>query len=62
MLQDVRAGRPLEWEAILGAVIEIAQLRGVPVPSLKNIAACLGVLDLRLRADGTGIGPLAARS
>jgi 2-dehydropantoate 2-reductase len=62
MLQDVRAGRPLEWEAILGAVIEIAQLRGVAVPSLKNIAACLGVLDLRLRADSAGIVPLAAKS
>lgn len=61
MLQDVRAGRSLEWQSILGAVIEIADLRGVSVPSLKNIAACLGVLDLRLRADGAGIAPLAAR-
>jgi 2-dehydropantoate 2-reductase len=60
MLQDVRAGRPLEWQAILGAVVEIAEARGVPVPCMKNIAACVGVLDLRLRSDGAGIAPHAA--
>lgn len=58
MLQDVRAGRPLEWQAILGSVIEIAGLTKVPVPTLKNIAACIGVLDQRIRSEGLGIGPL----
>jgi 2-dehydropantoate 2-reductase len=52
MLQDVRAGRPLEWQAILGSVIEVAALTGVPVPTLKTIAACVGVLDARIRTDG----------
>jgi 2-dehydropantoate 2-reductase len=58
MLQDVRAGRPLEWQAILGSVIEIAGLTKVAVPTLRNIAACIGVLDQRILNEGLGIGPL----
>jgi len=58
MLQDVRAGRPLEWQAILGSVIEIAGLTKVPVPTLRNISACIGVLDQRIRSEGLGIGPV----
>jgi 2-dehydropantoate 2-reductase len=58
MLQDVRAGRPLEWQAIVGAVIETAALTGVPVPTLTTIAACVGVLDQRIRADGVAFSPI----
>jgi len=61
MLQDVRAGRPLEWQAILGSVIEIAGLTKVSVPTLRNIAACIGVLDKRIRSEGIGIGPVVHR-
>jgi ketopantoate reductase len=57
----VRAGRPLEWQAILGAVIEIAGLTKVSVPTLRNIAACIGVLDKRIRSEGIGIGPVVHR-
>jgi 2-dehydropantoate 2-reductase len=57
MLQDVRAGRPLEWEAILGVVIEIAALTGVPVPTLQTIAACVAQLDERIRVDGVAFHP-----
>jgi 2-dehydropantoate 2-reductase len=35
MLQDREAGKPLEVDALLGAVIEIADGNGVPVPSLR---------------------------
>lgn len=58
MLQDVRAGRPLEWEAIIGSVVEIAEWTGVAVPTLKVVMACVGVLDQRICSSGTGIGPL----
>lgn len=61
MLQDVRAGRPLEWQAILGSVVEIAGLTKVSVPTLRNIAACIGVLDQRIRSEGIGIGPVVHR-
>jgi 2-dehydropantoate 2-reductase len=61
MLQDLRAGRPLEWDAILNAVIDIATVTGVPVPTLKNIAACIGILDQRIRADGVAFQPISKR-
>jgi 2-dehydropantoate 2-reductase len=35
MLQDVEAGKPLEVDALLGAVIEIADGSGIAVPSLR---------------------------
>jgi len=44
--------------AILGSVIEIAGLTKVAVPTLRNIAACIGVLDQRILNEGLGIGPL----
>ena len=37
MLQDLEAGKALELDALLGAVIEIADWRGVDVPSLKAL-------------------------
>lgn len=39
MLQDYLAGKPVELEPILGAVIEMADLASVPVPSLKAVYA-----------------------
>jgi 2-dehydropantoate 2-reductase len=59
MLQDLRAGRGLEADAILNAVIEIAGLTGVPVPTLANIATCIGLLDQRVREDRVGVAPRA---
>ena len=39
MLQDLEAGKPLETDALLGAVIELAQARDVDVPSLRALFA-----------------------
>lgn len=58
MLQDARAGRPLEWEAIVGVVLELAALTKTPAPSLKFIAACIGLIDQRIRADKVAIRPV----
>ena len=35
MLQDLEAGKPLEIDCLTGAVIEIAELLGVPVPQTR---------------------------
>ena len=35
MLQDLEAGKPLELDALLGAVIEIADWKGIDVPRLR---------------------------
>lgn len=46
MLQDFEAGRRLELDAILAAVIDLAERVDVPVPTLR---AVLGLVDLRAR-------------
>jgi 2-dehydropantoate 2-reductase len=45
MLQDLEAGRPLEVDALLGAVVELAGGAAVPVPSLRAIYALAKLLD-----------------
>lgn len=49
MLQDVEAGRDLEIEALLGAVIELARLTGTPTPRLDAVYALTTLLDESLR-------------
>ena len=39
MLQDLELGRPLEVEAFLGAVVEMAGWVGVPVPLCQAMLA-----------------------
>jgi 2-dehydropantoate 2-reductase len=39
MLQDLELGRPLEIEAILGAVVEMAEWTGVPMPISQSVLA-----------------------
>jgi 2-dehydropantoate 2-reductase len=45
MLQDVEAGRPLEVDALLGAVVELADGAGIPVPSLRVVYGLTKLLD-----------------
>ncbi len=49
MLQDVETGRPLELEALVGSVLELGALTGVPTPSLSAIYACTSLLAKVLR-------------
>ncbi len=45
MLQDVEAGRPLEVEALVGAVVELAGQVGIPVPALDVVYRLTRRLD-----------------
>ena len=45
MLQDVEAGKSLEIDGLLGAVIELAEMTGTETPALKSICACVGLLN-----------------
>jgi 2-dehydropantoate 2-reductase len=47
MLQDLESGRPMEIEAIVGAVVELGDRLGVPVPSTRAVYACVKLLDER---------------
>jgi 2-dehydropantoate 2-reductase len=45
MLQDLEAGKPLEIDALLGSVIELAGDKKVEVPSLRAVFALTKLLD-----------------
>ena len=44
MLQDVETGRPPELEAIVGAVVELGNKMGLPLPRTKAVYACVKLL------------------
>jgi 2-dehydropantoate 2-reductase len=44
MLQDVEAGRPIEIEAIVGAVVELGTKLGVEMPYTTTVYACAKLL------------------
>lgn len=57
-LQDVRAGRPLEMDAIVNVVLELGEMTGVATPSLAVVAACVNLLNQRITVDGVAIRPV----
>lgn len=48
MLQDVEQGNSLEVEALLGSVLELADLTDTPMPVTRSIFACTNLLDQAL--------------
>jgi 2-dehydropantoate 2-reductase len=55
MLQDLEGGRPLEIEAMLGVVIELAEMTKIEVPTLRSLYACVSLLDQTVRQEGVRI-------
>jgi 2-dehydropantoate 2-reductase len=49
MLQDLEAGRPMEIDAVIGAVVELGERLGVAMPSTKAVYACVKLLDAKQR-------------
>jgi 2-dehydropantoate 2-reductase len=45
MLQDLEAGRPLEIDALLGSVVELADRLAIEVPHLRTLYACVKLLE-----------------
>lgn len=45
MLQDVRAGRPTEVNAVTGAVVRVGKRLGVPTPVLETLALAVAALS-----------------
>ncbi|GGL80502.1 2-dehydropantoate 2-reductase [Streptomyces fumigatiscleroticus] len=50
-LQDLERGRPLELDVLLAAVVELAGITGVPVPTLRTVHAISDLLALRSAED-----------
>ena len=44
MLQDLEAGRPLELEALVGAIVELGERVGLPMPCTRTVYACTKML------------------
>jgi len=44
MLQDLEAGRPMELEAIVGAVVELGERLNLPMPHTRTVYACARLL------------------
>jgi 2-dehydropantoate 2-reductase len=53
MLQDVEAGKPIELDALVGAVVELGRLTGTPTPHIDAVYACASLLAKSL-ADQNG--------
>ncbi|WP_061291298.1 2-dehydropantoate 2-reductase [Herbidospora cretacea] len=51
-LQDLEKGKPLELDVLLAAVVELADLTGTPVPTLRAIHAVTDLLDTQARLVG----------
>ena len=52
MLQDVEAGRPMEIEALVGAVVELGRLTETPTPHIDAVYALVSLLARELAANG----------
>ena len=55
MLQDVEVGKPLEIDGMLGVVIELAEMTGVEVPTLRALYACASLLNKTIQDEGLRI-------
>jgi 2-dehydropantoate 2-reductase len=49
MLQDLEAGRPMEIEAVVGAVVELGERLGVAMPATRAVYASAKLLDEQSR-------------
>lgn len=55
MLQDVEAGRALELDAVVGSVVELGGIVGVPTPTIHAIYQAAKLLDRSMLADRVGV-------
>ena len=55
MLQDVEAGRSLETEALIGAVLELGRLTETPAPAIEAVYACVGLLNKVMVLKNAGV-------
>src|ERR1051326_3888296 len=49
MLQDLEAGRPMELEPVVGAVVELGERLGIDMPHTRTVYACAKLLERRPR-------------
>ena len=60
MLQDYEAGRPMEIEAVVGAVVELGDRLGVAMPATRAMYACVKMLDEHRARPGAPLSSAGA--
>jgi len=55
MLQDVEAGRSLEIDALVGSVVEMGELAGVPTPTIRAVYQAVKLLDATMAASQVSV-------
>jgi 2-dehydropantoate 2-reductase len=56
MLQDLESGRPMELEAIVGAVVELGERLGVAMPATRSVYASTKLLgERRMKRSGVSV-------
>ena len=55
MLQDVEAGRSLEIEALMGAVLEMGRMTEIEAPAIEAVYACAKLLNKVMLLQGAGV-------
>jgi 2-dehydropantoate 2-reductase len=56
MLQDLESGRPMELEAIVGAVVELGERLGVAMPATRSVYASTKLLgERRMKRSGVPV-------
>ncbi len=60
MLQDVEAGRSLETEALVGAILEIGKITGTPAPQIEAVYALVKLLNKVMLTRHAGVDLIAA--
>ena len=53
MLQDLEAGRPIELEALVGAVVELGERLGLPMSCTRTVYNCTKLLAQSVLAQGS---------
>jgi 2-dehydropantoate 2-reductase len=59
MLQDVEAGRTLELDALIGAVVELGRLTETPTPHIDAVYACVDLLNQTMGEEHAAFPPVA---
>ena len=54
-LQDVEAGRALELDALMGAIIELGQMLKVPTPHIDSVYSCVKLLNQTMITEHVGV-------
>src|SRR3981189_3397876 len=55
MLQDVEAGRSLETEALIGSILEMANMTNTAAPSIESVYALVKLLNKVMLLEGGGV-------